>query len=417
MASTEKLPSGRYRGVYRDAAGRKKYTPAQDRKQDAREDAVEAEAKAKRRAAADTGTLSARTTFAQWWETFTSTRHLESDTGLTEAQNARAYLLPKWADVPLNRITQQDVQRWVIALERGSAPVEMRSPRYSRRPLSASYVRRVYSTFRVAITAALEAGVLDASPCAGVKLPTVGKRPKTYMATDEADALAEEMRGEFADAVEFALETGLRPGELTGLHAHRYDRRRKVLVITETFVFRAKKIRGWPKDGDAREVPLSTRACEILDRRLQGRDLRESCGVPHMRGERCTHPLVFLTRLGRPLSRDVLNYHLRQAAKTAKVDAKSGYTLRRGFATRLAEGGLDAFQLAEVMGHSDIRQSQEYVQTTKTARARVLAALGDRAPLAAVEDAERGTRGTDRGTDRDNQPPAEAPKRKGGQVG
>lgn len=402
MASTEKLPSGKYRGVYRDAAGKKQHTPTRDRKQDAREDAVDAEAKAKRIAAAKAGTLSAKTTWCQWWEVVNADRPHESDNGVTEKYIVRSYLLPKWGDVALNLITRRDVQNWVNALERGTAPIDMVSERHQRRPLSASYVQRIWSPFSVSITRALEEGVLDASPCAGVKLPKRQKKPKPFVAVDEVDKLiTDDVPEVYADAIRFAHETGLRPGELTGLHCHRVDLTARVMTVAEVWVHRAKKIRGWPKDKDAREVPLSATAVAILRRRLAGRELRQPCGIEHMRGERCGHQLVFLAEDGQPLNRYILRWWMRRGAIAAEVPMKSGYALRRGYATRLAEGGLDPYALAEVMGHGDINLSREYVQQTTTARARVLAALGERPALAAVED--RGTRGTGDGTDRGNQ--------------
>lgn len=73
---------------------------------------------------------------------------------------------------------------------------------------------------------------------------------------------------------------------------------------------------------------------------------------------------------------------MRRAARKAKVPVAALYAARRGFATRAAEGGLNVFALADVMGHADIKQTKEYVQQTPTARARVIAALGQAPPLA-----------------------------------
>jgi len=414
VASAERLPSGRWRGVYRDASGRKRHVPGTfPRKSDAREAANAAEVQSRRSAAAHDGRLSARTTWGQWWDTFTESRRFESDTGRVEQQLARAYLLPRWRDVPLNRITSRDVQQWVTALQHGTAPVDMVDQHHRPKPLSPSYVQRIYSPFRQSILRAVADGVLDASPCAGVKLPKRQRRPKVYATADDAARLADALRGDYADAVLFMIDTGLRPGELTGLHAHRVDLNAAVMTVAETYVFRSKVIRPWPKDRDAREIPLSTRAVEIVRRRLAGRDLREPCGIEHLRGEKCSHPLVFLTDAGRPLNREILRYHLNRAARALGITARSGYALRRGFATRLAEGGLDVFQLAEVMGHADINLSREYVQQTSTARARVLAALGERPELRAVD---RGTAWDTRGTDHDYQPPQSATGTDGEQV-
>lgn len=81
----------------------------------------------------------------------------------------------------------------------------------------------------------------------------------------------------------------------------------------------------------------------------------------------------------------------------AGLSARGGYSGRRGFATRAAAGGIDAFLLAEVMGHADVRVTREYVQQGYDSRARTLAALGEAPELSVVDLV--GQRGTERGTD------------------
>lgn len=416
MASFEKLDSGLYRGIYY-VNGQKRRTlkPHYEFARDAKEAAEEAAVLARRQAAAQAGTLSARITWAQWWETFSADRVFDSDTGETEAQIVRIYLLPRWGTIPLNEINAVAVRSWVTDLQRGKAPRDA-DERYARRgPLSANYVRRIYAVFSISIRGALDKNILTASPCVGVKLPAPQRRAKTFVATDELGLIAPTMKDYYAEAVEFLLETGLRPGELAGLHSHRIDWKRKVLVVAETYVYRKKQIRGWPKDGDERVIPLSDKALEILRRRLAGRDLNQPCGVEHMHGVKCSHPLVFRGHRGAVMNRDTLNLQLRQAAERTETEAKSGYAFRRGFATRLAEGGLDAFALAEVMGHADINLSAEYVQQTASERGRVLAALGQRPALTAVEDL--GRPGTSPGTGQGPQTLPAAPKRRGKNTG
>src|SRR5690242_12739135 len=109
MASTEKLPSGRWRGVYRDSSSRKQHTIPFDRKSDAREAAVDAEAKARRQSAAKAGTVSAGITWGEWWSIVSADRVFESDAGRTEEQLVRGYVQPRWDDVPLNKIEQRDI--------------------------------------------------------------------------------------------------------------------------------------------------------------------------------------------------------------------------------------------------------------------------------------------------------------------
>src|SRR5690606_4082343 len=168
--------------------------------------------------------------------------------------------------------------------------------------------------------------------------------------------------------------------------------------VVDTFVYRRRVIRPSPKDEDVRMVPLSSVAVEIARRRLDGRDLSAGCGLPHTDGSTCRSALVFLTERGRPMTPNAFSQSIKRAADKAGIDASNLYSVRRGYATRAAAGGMDAFLLAELMGHADVRITRRYVQMSEAARERALAALGDHAPLRPVGQRGApawGTRGAD----------------------
>jgi integrase len=373
MPSTEKLPSGRFRAIYRDANGDKQHVKGTfERKTDAKEAAVDAESKAKRQAAAARGELSARTTWGDWWQVVAERRTFEhSDTATNEAKVVRLYLAPKWGDVQLNRITHHEVQGWVDTLDRsGKAP---------------TYTHYIAALFARTIRIAVKEGVLTADPTAGLTLPKRRRKAKDFFTDDQVRRITEHMPQRIADAITFALLTGLRPNELFGLHAADVaDAERGWLTVQHVRVNGRKIIRPWPKDSDTRDVPLSTRATEILRRRLDGRDLTERCPLPHYGDEPCTSPLVFQARRGGPLYRDLLNLEIYQATDAASLPAKSAYALRRGFATWLAGNNASPFDIAAWMGHADVRQTSEYVQVAPEARGRFLKAIGEPESLRAV---------------------------------
>ncbi|MEV4604831.1 tyrosine-type recombinase/integrase [Amycolatopsis sp. NPDC049253] len=392
MPSTEKLPSGRYRGLYRDADGAKQRVPGTfDRKSDAKDAAVEAEGKAKRQAAASKGTLSARTPWGEWWEIFSADRSFDSDHAINVRNNVNKHVLPKWENIALNAITRfgedAGVQDWVDDLV--------------RRGYKPSYVRNIVQPFTASINAAVERRVLTASPCAGLKLPRLTKGAKPYVSEAHRDKIAPKMGAVYADAVDFMLETGIRPGELAGLHANRVDLDGRWMLVKDVYLYRRKLIRPKPKDGEDREIPLSARAVNILRRRLDGRDLVGGCGFEHIGGAQCTSVLVFLTPDNRVVRQNQITRQMQKAAAALKVDSRSGYASRRGFATRAIDGGADVFAVKAIMGHADLEELAGYVQRTPEARAKLLAALGERAELKSVPDV--GPRGTDRGTNPDNQ--------------
>lgn len=388
MASTERLDSGRYRGRYVDADGNKRWLRGTfGRKSDARDAAIEEQAKAKRRAAAEKGKLSARTSWGDWWETLNKDRAFTSDRGTKERQYVDKHVMPKWGEVPLNGIKRPDVQSWVDGL--------------CRKGYAANTVRNAYAPLQWSINRALDGGILDASPCAGVKLPRRPKRAKKYVEPGEPAKLTT-LKPVFIDAQDFILEAGCRPSEMAGLHADHVDLVTGWATIEHVYVQRMKKIRPEPKDDDVRKVPLSSRAIEIIKRQLEGRDLTQGCGVEHTNGVTCSSPLVFRNLRGGVLNPELLTRRMREAARGLGLPAKTGYALRRGFATRAIEGGADVFAVKRIMGHADLEELEGYVQETPQARARILAALGERPALSAVES-DVDPRGPKRGPDLDNQ--------------
>lgn len=381
MAWPEKLPSGRFRGVYRDANGDQHTVVDEDGrgfrlKRDAKAAADEEEVKARRRASRKSP--SAKLTWGEWWNRIAPDRvRPETNGHKNEASMVKNHIMPEWGDVPLNQIDRVQVQNWVNDGLR---------PREGMKPNSA---RRIYGIFSMSINMAVRRGVLDASPCAGIVLPTVPKRSKPTLHVGDSDDLS---RQDYKDAVDFMLETGLRPGELCGLHANMINRPRPGwLHVKHVYVQDAKLIRPWPKDKDERYVPLTPKALEILARRLEGRDLKGGCGVKHFEDARCRSVLVFWTERGLPMTPIGLRSYLNRHGLTGP------YGARRGQITRALDGGGTPTDVAFMAGHSSLDQTADYWQVSDALRDRIIAAMGQHEGLTVVEQED--TRGADRGAD------------------
>ena len=71
---------------------------------------------------------------------------------------------------------------------------------------------------------------------------------------------------------------------------------------------------------------------------------------------------IFLSELGEPITVGVIRTHFRKYRKKAKINEKATvHTLRHNFATDLIERGATLIQVKELMGHSNIRSTMEYV--------------------------------------------------------
>lgn len=394
MAWYEKIGSNpnRYRGGWRTPDDKKRYTNRKThphhpyaRKSDALAAAKEAEVRAARGAAVDQGTLSARVTWADWWTTIKRTR-LDSDGDRKERSIVEVYLMPKWGSLALNLHKRKMVQKWVRdELTPGRAP---------------STVHRIYAVYAWSMNKAVEEEMLDASPCTRISLPTIRKKALPYVGESHVEALTgQDERGRphlrepaHLDMIRLGLETGMRPGELCGLHADQVDLNTGWLVVSNVFITGQRVIRPWPKDKDTREVPLTQAAAEILNRRLKDRDLRSGCGVEHTDGAQCRSELVFRNLRGMPVTPHALDQAMRKAAVRAGVKHVSPYGTRRGFATWTAEADLSPFAIADAMGHAHISQTAGYVQRTRTARDRLRAARGETAELRVIEGSGESTK-------------------------
>lgn len=378
MASAEKLPSGRWRGIYYDSAGTKQRIKGTFRtKTAARDAAQEAEVKAKRQASRNAGTLSARITWGEWWELLSEERAKRpTATHPIEKNMANKHILPRWGKVPLNRITHDDLQRWVTReLSEGRAP---------------AYVRRIWGIMSVSLSAAVADGVLTANPASGIKLPKVRRTAKKFVTEKKVEATKPRLSPLLADAIEFMFRTGLRPGELAGIHVSQIDFDGGWLSVDYVYVTRKQLIRPWPKDQEVRKVPLTPSAMRIIERRLEGRtDLDDGCGIEHFgESRKCRSALVFKPPRAKALRSDTFWKLLNQRG----LDV-TPYQCRRGFATHVGKTG-DPFLLQRLLGHSTLDQSAQYVQSDGD-RERLLAAFGEAPRLRPVDPLPESDSGND----------------------
>ena len=71
---------------------------------------------------------------------------------------------------------------------------------------------------------------------------------------------------------------------------------------------------------------------------------------------------IFLSETGKAITVGVIREHFRKYRKKAKINEKvTLHTLRHNFATDLIERGATLIQVKELMGHSNIRSTMEYI--------------------------------------------------------
>ena len=117
-------------------------------------------------------------------------------------------------------------------------------------------------------------------------------------------------------------------------------------------------LRCFGKGGKERIVPLGKEAVYAIKRYLERSRPKLSRGK-----DRNT---LFLSRLGRRLSRQSLWKIIRKSAREAHIRKRiTPHTLRHSFATHMLERGADLRVVQEMLGHSDISTTQLYTHVDR----------------------------------------------------
>ena len=173
-----------------------------------------------------------------------------------------------------------------------------------------------------------------------------------YFSYDEEERLlaqCTDQRAHIKSIVSLGIGTGMRLGEILRLTKQQLDFERSVVIAMHT---KTKQDRVIPMNSEIRAVLL---------------DAYRKCGdeeyifVNPTTGSRITE----------------IKRSFTTALRLSGIKGATFHTTRHTFGTRLGDAGYNAFEIAELMGHSDIKTSQRYVHPT------------DARKRAAVESAKR----------------------------
>lgn len=372
MAWAEELPSGLYRGCYRDRGGKRHYTPAVRHKARAEREAGAAEDKARRTGRdLDAG----RITWAEWSEEWLPTRRLEASTERAGASYLKR-VQERWNKVRLDEITPMALRRWVRELERDLAP---------------SSIAKAFYLLSASLKAAQTDGRIEVNPCRGVELPPLPPAEERYLTDVEIGQLLFRLDGVYEMLAQVLIGTGMRISEACGLHWHRVNLDAGTVDVIETWDIDAGEMKAYPKGRRRRTVPMTP---ELTKRLVEWRDEhpdRGSCGRPHARyrarGERarargavaidpCRSGLVLLGPKNAAL--DAKNFGKRQwkrACLAAEIEGATPHALRHTYASRLVTAGVSLPRVQKLLGHVSIVTTERYAHLIDDGHDEVRAAL------------------------------------------
>lgn len=356
MAWAEKLPSGKWCGRYRDAAGRRQSAGTFTHKAKAERAAAALEAEARKQSWR--GADSFLRPWGEWCERWWESRDVEDSTRRGDAHRRKNHLEPRWKDVPIGAINRHDVKEWVADLRRAGVGPET--------------VKRIVHLFSASMNAAVDAEIVPLNPAARLKLAGGAPAQERYLTREEYAAIREQLPTERDQLIADTLvNTGMRWGEAAGLHVPRLELPRSLVRVVETFDETANKIKAYPKGKKVRDVPLVPELVEAFGSLPK----RGSCGVEHATG-RCPGPLALTSQEGAPLRNT--NWAGRvwhPAVLAAGVGHVRVHDLRHTYASWLLQQGIDLAEVGRLLGHVSSQTTQRYAHLADTPSAAVIAAL------------------------------------------
>jgi integrase len=180
------------------------------------------------------------------------------------------------------------------------------------------------------------------NPIASVTMPGGSNRRERRLQADEQKALFAELRkvdAYMAPLAELAIETAMRQGELLSLTLADVDMQKRVAYLKDT------------KNSEPRDVPLSTRAVEILKE------------IPRPLNK--TAPLF-------PISQDAVIRSFRQACTDAEIENLKFHDLRHEAVSRICDK-LPMHEAMRVTGHKTPSMLMRYYHPKAEDLARKLA--------------------------------------------
>ena len=261
-ARVDKDGKARYVALYRDLRGRQRSagTFASEKQADKAWQRAEALVESGRLGDLRRG----RQTFKHYVEiTWLPAHQIETSTRERYTYMIGKHLMPEFGAMRMIDVLPEHIRDW-IAGQKASG-------------LSASTIAGNKTILSAIFTTALADQVVFLHPCAGIKTPTVARKPRVIVTPEQYDVIHQALPGTTTRLmVETAIESGVRWGELTELRPTDLDLHSRMLTVsravTETTATKDGDrfaVKAYPKDKEYRRLKLSATVCSSLSEHIR----------------------------------------------------------------------------------------------------------------------------------------------------
>ncbi|MDT3727655.1 site-specific integrase [Streptomyces sp. DSM 41972] len=304
--------------------------------------------------------------YLTYWLENVAAYQLRENTHTRYAACVDRYLIPGLGKKKLTKLTAKDVHTWLNQLRatcqccsrgidaRRDEPRCCTAGQCCHKVLSPLTLTYIHSVLKSALEHAVREEEIPRNVARNVRTDTPRPRRFEPLTTDEARRLLTTAQGHRLHALfELALHTGLRKGELLGLHWEDLDLNVGTAAIRRTLQrTSAGGLTTLPTKTRAseRRIALPTRCAESLQ--LHHEQQQRESGAAGSAWQHKGH--VFTTAQGRPIDPTNLTRTFTTLLRKAGLRRIRFHDLRHSTATLLLEQGVELVVIKELLGHAHI---------------------------------------------------------------
>jgi len=283
-----------------------------------------------------------------WLDIYAKSRGVKPSTLVKTREHLHAYIVPRLGARSMRELKPQLIARFTSDLLEGG---RLNPKQDGSRELSNKTVRNILGTLSVALTQAVEWGLLPENPCSRIDLPRK-TRPELVTLSGEQVAqflqVAHEHRDPMLAVWLLVFTTGMRRGELAGLRWQDIDLVAGTATVTQTRqVLGGEVITGTPKTrAGSRTVTLDS---WTIDELARAKDAQEQAAriLGYWSSE-----LVATDLDGRAVHPDALLKRFRRALRAAGLPEIRLHDGRHTYVAYALENGVSVHIVAARVGHS-----------------------------------------------------------------
>lgn len=228
-----------------------------------------------------------------------------------------------------------------------------------RKGLSKGTLGNVKKTLNGMFEQAVINDMLYKNPVRGLKMPkTQEKEKKKVLTATEQEKLLESAKDNYYyDLIVFALNTGMRIGEITGLKWSDIDYQENVIKVRRSLNYYSYSgfYTDTPKTkSSTRDIPMTQSVIRLL-KNLKKKQLENKLKLGSNYKEHETiKNTVFTSETGGLIHEQMFNKALKKLCVKCDIEPITPHALRHTFATRCSEKGMKMQTLKGIMGHTKI---------------------------------------------------------------